>query len=416
MNRFRISAAALAGVLLAAMPMLPLRAATATWTTSDLDSWIYNNASQPGSATAAPTWLNIVTINPSTQQFNPMTGSDPARLGNALFAFNSSGKVTPGLSPSRYQINSVTLTASCQFAGMQTAYYENQPVSQSQILAEFASSSVNWQKPVELYGAGFRAGYTGFEFNSVTFGPPLFDEIVHGYSGAGGTYVVYPVVASDTQPGAYVDVSNSVTGGFSATAPGNTTAAFTPTPWAIGATNLSRGDPLSTVSTFAFTVDLNATGVTSYLQQSLANGAVGLVVSSLHSTTEIGGSGVYPRWYTKESAGSPDNIPAALMPQLVIDYQILPVGVPGDYNGNGVVDAADYVLWRNGGPLQNEVDDLGSITAQDYNAWRARFGNTAAASANLGGSASIPEPATIVVALLCSPWILGAARSRRGYG
>ena len=23
-----------------------------------------------------------------------------------------------------------------------------------------------------------------------------------------------------------------------------------------------------------------------------------------------------------------------------------PVGVPGDYNGNGTVDAADYVLWR----------------------------------------------------------------------
>ena len=36
-----------------------------------------------------------------------------------------------------------------------------------------------------------------------------------------------------------------------------------------------------------------------------------------------------------------------------------PVGVPGDFNNNGVVDAADYVLWRKGGPLQNEVDDAG---------------------------------------------------------
>jgi hypothetical protein len=101
------------------------------------------------------------------------------------------------------------------------------------------------------------------------------------------------------------------------------------------------------------------------------------------------------------------------MPQLVIDYQILPAGVPGDYNGNGVVDAADYVLWRNGGPLQNEVDDLGSVTAQDYNAWRARFGNTAAASASLGGGAPIPEPATIVVALLWSTWSIATARNRR---
>ena len=28
-----------------------------------------------------------------------------------------------------------------------------------------------------------------------------------------------------------------------------------------------------------------------------------------------------------------------------------PAGVPGDYNGNGTVDAADYVLWRDGGQV-----------------------------------------------------------------
>ena len=55
-------------------------------------------------------------------------------------------------------------------------------------------------------------------------------------------------------------------------------------------------------------------------------------------------------------------------------------GVPGDYNGNGNVDAADYVLWRNGGPLQNEVDDCpASVTPEDYDEWRPRFGNPAAA-------------------------------------
>jgi hypothetical protein len=47
----------------------------------------------------------------------------------------------------------------------------------------------------------------------------------------------------------------------------------------------------------------------------------------------------------------------------------------GDYNGNGSVDAADYVLWRQGGPLQNEVDTPGTINAADYTEWRARFGN-----------------------------------------
>ena len=34
---------------------------------------------------------------------------------------------------------------------------------------------------------------------------------------------------------------------------------------------------------------------------------------------------------------------------------VVPAGLPGDYNNNGGVDAADYVLWRNGGPLLNDA-------------------------------------------------------------
>jgi hypothetical protein len=68
-------------------------------------------------------------------------------------------------------------------------------------------------------------------------------------------------------------------------------------------------------------------------------------------------------------------------------------GVPGDYNNNGVVDAADYVLWRKGGPLQNEVDTPGTVNAADYTAWRARFGNTSGSGTSLDGPA-VPEPGT----------------------
>ncbi|MFO0789651.1 MAG: hypothetical protein U0805_09335 [Pirellulales bacterium] len=88
---------------------------------------------------------------------------------------------------------------------------------------------------------------------------------------------------------------------------------------------------------------------------------------------------------------------------------IVPQGVPGDYNNNGVVDAADYVLWRNGGPLQNEVDAPGTVNGADYTAWRARFGNTSGAGAGLG-SAAVPEPAAVVLAVLG----IVAAVARRG--
>jgi hypothetical protein len=80
-----------------------------------------------------------------------------------------------------------------------------------------------------------------------------------------------------------------------------------------------------------------------------------------------------------------------------------PGGVPGDYNDNGSVDAADYVLWRNGGPLENQVHDPGMVTVEDYNEWRARFGNPgAAAAATVTGAA--PEPATLIFLLpaVCS--------------
>src|SRR5262249_18269296 len=88
-----------------------------------------------------------------------------------------------------------------------------------------------------------------------------------------------------------------------------------------------------------------------------------------------------------------------------------PPGVPGDYNNNGVVDAADYVLWRKGGPLQNEVDTPGTVNAADYAAWRARFGNTSGAAGGIS-STVIPEPSASV--LLCAAALgvvsLGAGR------
>jgi hypothetical protein len=83
-------------------------------------------------------------------------------------------------------------------------------------------------------------------------------------------------------------------------------------------------------------------------------------------------------------------------------------GVQGDYNGNGVVDMADYVLWRKGGPLQNEVNTPNIVDASDYDAWRARFGNTSGAGAGLG-AAAVPEPSAGVLLLVA----LGLLRVRR---
>jgi hypothetical protein len=71
----------------------------------------------------------------------------------------------------------------------------------------------------------------------------------------------------------------------------------------------------------------------------------------------------------------------------------------GDYNFDGVVDAADYTLWRD--TLGTTVDVLGGgadgngngvVDADDYAVWRANWGATSAA---LRATAAVPEPASL---------------------
>jgi hypothetical protein len=86
-----------------------------------------------------------------------------------------------------------------------------------------------------------------------------------------------------------------------------------------------------------------------------------------------------------------------------------PVMPTGDYNGNGTVDAADYVRWRdtlsqtvspNGSGADGNAN--GTIDAGDYSFWRARFGNIIGGS-GAGAVALVPEPAAIV--LLLTGWL-----------
>jgi autotransporter-associated beta strand protein len=73
---------------------------------------------------------------------------------------------------------------------------------------------------------------------------------------------------------------------------------------------------------------------------------------------------------------------------------LTPVGLAGDYNGDGKVDAADYVVWRKN-PSGFGGDPAG------YNTWRANFGNPPGAGSGTGlvGSGAVPEPGTLVLAM-----------------
>ncbi len=88
----------------------------------------------------------------------------------------------------------------------------------------------------------------------------------------------------------------------------------------------------------------------------------------------------------------------------------LSVGIPGDYNDNGVVDAADYNLWRDsmnavGSNLPADGDGDGSIDADDYAVWKNHFGQSAGAGGG-AGSTAVPEPGALVLFALTP--LLGA--------
>jgi hypothetical protein len=71
-------------------------------------------------------------------------------------------------------------------------------------------------------------------------------------------------------------------------------------------------------------------------------------------------------------------------------FVLTPV-LQGDFNHDGSVNAADYIVWRKSGGTQ-----------ADYDTWRAHFGQSAGRGSALPSveplSAAVPEPATIILA------------------
>jgi hypothetical protein len=100
----------------------------------------------------------------------------------------------------------------------------------------------------------------------------------------------------------------------------------------------------------------------------------------------------------------------------VIIREITATALPGDYNNNQVVDAADYVVWRKNlgrnfnlnGNGDESGGSAGTVDAADYAWWTQHFGNSnlGAGSTSLQGFGSaVPEPhglVLLVIGLLCS--------------
>ena len=96
---------------------------------------------------------------------------------------------------------------------------------------------------------------------------------------------------------------------------------------------------------------------------------------------------------------------------------ITSAALPGDYDGSGTVDAADYALWRENLGDGDEsafaagTGNGGGIDSSDYTFWKERFGDTSAPGA--AQSTSTPEPGALLLMASALGLVSVGSRSRK---
>jgi hypothetical protein len=128
---------------------------------------------------------------------------------------------------------------------------------------------------------------------------------------------------------------------------------------------------------------------------------------------------------TFDTVVQPAGMPAGLVFSVIynaanVQLMVANAMLAGDYNLNGTVDAADYVLWRktNGdivAPFSGaDGDGDGMIDDDDYDVWKAHFGQVAGSGSAAGQSTAVPEPATALFAFsaVVSQLLLGCRPGR----
>ncbi|MEO1497407.1 MAG: hypothetical protein AAFV43_09680 [Planctomycetota bacterium] len=78
-----------------------------------------------------------------------------------------------------------------------------------------------------------------------------------------------------------------------------------------------------------------------------------------------------------------------------VQFVVFTERLAGDYNGDGLVGAIDYTIWRDTlgsvTELAADGDNDGEVTLADYDVWRDNFGASAS-----GESVTIPEPTALI--------------------
>ena len=107
--------------------------------------------------------------------------------------------------------------------------------------------------------------------------------------------------------------------------------------------------------------------------------------------------------YYARITGSTNNVQ---LYQLQLTAAALATVLPGDYNLDGQVDAADYSVWRDsfgktGASLAADGNGDGVVNSLDYNLWKSNFG-ASAGSGGVGSSSTVPEPTAMTLLFIAA--------------
>jgi fibronectin-binding autotransporter adhesin len=152
------------------------------------------------------------------------------------------------------------------------------------------------------------------------------------------------------------------------------------------------------------TLDISGTGMVA-LAAGINEFVTGLILDGIGQGDGTYGSSSSPATFQFDQWFSGDGI---------ITVEPAPTGLPGDYNEDNVVDAADYVVWRKmfGSPVALPNDDTAGVGIDDYDRWTANFGATQGGGGGIANtSGAVPEPGTLVLAML-TLLVAGAYRRR----
>lgn len=325
---------------------------------ADIARWMYPFNASPANRATASVFSGFGSV-----------GSYDTRDAQFLLDWNTSNSIPTGMGARNYLIRRVrvtlTIASGNQYAytGALRDYRTYFPANDPRHLSPTGTNC-----SVELFGAGFRGGYTALTFPQD--GP--FESSGAAYYTNRNAYA-----ASFDTNGVLVDVSNNV--GDEGT--NEIAAAFEVAPFAVGqTTNVAPGQLMPAGSQLTFDLNLDDPLVYGYVQSGLDNGRLDFVAATLLAAS-YGGAPNYPNFYTIfNTLADPTEYPLLDIEGTVVrtnldsDNDGLPddweqfyfgrlgVGATNSFTGDGVNNLAKYIAGTN---PTNSADDFRLLSIQN---------------------------------------------------